>query len=298
MSAVAHFLTKIQLQTLSYMYAESNRSTNKRVRNRNCNLPILPLPPLQGGGGGLGRLAAAVQKAVGGHDFAVDVVSVYGRHDQTTDPDHMPRPSAHAQTRPPLSAQTFSQHQPAPTTPLDSQAPDNHLQSPRPPDTEPEANEPRRTPLRPQNKPHEPHTPPKPHQPQPLRHPTVNRTSVEEPTSPPTQSQKGYSFTISPPTFRTPTAAAAHFTPSTCVWVSVKDTAARFMDPVKLRGLLALHTREVCTFMFIIIVIIIIYTIYIMGTLKHCNTLFYHCMSHLECSIAITQSFYAIPQTT
>lgn len=35
-------------------------------------------------------------------------------------------------------------------------------------------------------------------------------------------------------------------TPSTCVWVSVKNAQGSFMSPVKLQGLLALHTHQVC----------------------------------------------------
>lgn len=35
-------------------------------------------------------------------------------------------------------------------------------------------------------------------------------------------------------------------TPSTCVWVSVRDTQGSYMNAVKLQGLLALHTRQVC----------------------------------------------------
>ncbi|KAG7157799.1 putative Neural cadherin-like 1, partial [Homarus americanus] len=32
--------------------------------------------------------------------------------------------------------------------------------------------------------------------------------------------------------------------PSTCVWLSVKEATGRFVDPVKLQGLLNLHTRQ------------------------------------------------------
>lgn len=35
--------------------------------------------------------------------------------------------------------------------------------------------------------------------------------------------------------------------PSTCVWVSVRKGTASFMDPVKLQGLLAIHSQKVCT---------------------------------------------------
>ncbi|KAK8371878.1 hypothetical protein O3P69_010115, partial [Scylla paramamosain] len=33
--------------------------------------------------------------------------------------------------------------------------------------------------------------------------------------------------------------------PSTCVWVSAKDARGRYLDPVKIQGLLALHTRQI-----------------------------------------------------
>ncbi|XP_042875098.1 putative neural-cadherin 2 [Penaeus japonicus] len=34
--------------------------------------------------------------------------------------------------------------------------------------------------------------------------------------------------------------------PSSCVWMSVREPSGDFMDPVKLQGLLQLHSREVC----------------------------------------------------
>lgn len=34
--------------------------------------------------------------------------------------------------------------------------------------------------------------------------------------------------------------------PSACVWMSVREPSGDFMDPVKLQGLLQLHSREVC----------------------------------------------------
>lgn len=230
-------------------------------------------------------MVAAVQEAVGGDDFTVEVVSVYGRH-EAPEPDHMPRPPSRAHTRPPLHAHTLSQHQPTPTIPLEPRFPDDQLQHPRPPDTEPEVSEPRRTPPHARYESHEPHTPQLPQktrEPQPLRHPTVNRTSLEEPTSPP---ENMYSLIVSPPTLLTPTADAAHLTPSTCVWVSVRNTATRFMDPVKLRGLLALHTTQVCSF-------IAVLQSYIQFTLwvQHCDTIFFIKACHLDCCISI---FYSI----
>lgn len=33
--------------------------------------------------------------------------------------------------------------------------------------------------------------------------------------------------------------------PSACVWVSARDAQRRFMNPLKLQGLLALHTSQV-----------------------------------------------------
>lgn len=36
--------------------------------------------------------------------------------------------------------------------------------------------------------------------------------------------------------------------PSTCVWVSAKDSRGAYLDPVKIQGLLTLHTRQVSVF--------------------------------------------------
>lgn len=38
-----------------------------------------------------------------------------------------------------------------------------------------------------------------------------------------------------------------HYTPAASVWVTARDGQGRFMDPVKLQGLLALHASQVRT---------------------------------------------------
>lgn len=53
--------------------------------------------------------------------------------------------------------------------------------------------------------------------------------------------------TPAPPTSSTSTAtfSSGAGVPSACVWVSVRDDKGSFMDPVKLQGLLGLHSSQV-----------------------------------------------------
>lgn len=57
--------------------------------------------------------------------------------------------------------------------------------------------------------------------------------------------ESGHPSSQPPPLASTDPVSPLSVLPSAWVWVSAKDAHGRFMNPLKLQGLLALHTRQV-----------------------------------------------------
>ncbi|XP_071534107.1 uncharacterized protein [Panulirus ornatus] len=158
------------------------------------------------GGGGLGRLLEAVESVVGKEGHTVEVVSVYGRHPPSLQPGE-----------PSTLESTTSPSPPAPSG--------EHTSTPHR---------------------HDATTSPTP----PAATPTDGPTTSSLPhrrISAPSSGDSSPDGTHVPAALKSPAPVrlpAKDAPPSTCVWVSVREDHGGFMDPVKLQGLLALHSPQ------------------------------------------------------